>query len=174
MKYKRLKLDTNVLQDNFCYENYGINDIIDYPKREKLFNFQIGTGYAYVSHTYLNGLVNYVKPRYLILAKIYSDDLKFEEILSKLSNITYQNWYNTDLGKLEDEIYLIGELDDSWVVFDSDLDCSDCMILRVPKSNCDFDKCKELLINIIRYRSNYEHKDGTYVELPLPRGWINF
>lgn len=156
-------------------------NFIDYPEHDNFFELKENTGYDYVSASYLNGLVNYVTPIYLICSQKYSNDEEFDKIIEYLKNIDMEawpcEWYHTDLSKIEDNVYYLGKTESSYVIFCYDRDCSDCMILRLSKKDFTLNDAKEIMLDQAKYESNsYANNDenefSRYIELPSPTGWI--
>lgn len=162
-----------------------------YPSHSQLFGgVPIGARYQYVSSTYLNGLVNYVDEIKVAFVSLeycteYTDskgwhghEEKYEEIIRRLDIMTdprYNHWQNTNLGDIGGCVLLIGELEDSWVVFEYDADVSDCSVWRVSKEKYTYDEVLEHVLYNLKYRHDYEGcVIGEYIELPTPRGWVNF
>lgn len=162
-----------------------------YPAHEQLFGgVPIGTRYQYVSSTFLNGLVNYVdniKAAFVSFEYCtdytdkngwHSHEEKYGEIIRHLDIMTdnrYNQWYHTRLGDIGGCVLLIGELEDSWVIFEYDMDVSDCSIGRVSKEKYTYDDVLEYALYNLKYRHDYEEcVIGRYAELPTPKGWISF
>lgn len=181
IKVKYFKSTLNELSNNIL--NYI--DIIDYPDSERLFNLEQNTGYASISSSYLNGLVNYVKPLYLICFQKHCNDEQFDEVIKYLQNIDINRlpneWYHTDFSKLNDNVYYLGEIETSYVIFKYDIDCSECMIIRINKNDFCFEDVKEAMLKIA-YNESYYYNEShyyndinhyyRYIELPDPKGWI--
>lgn len=156
-------------------------EIFEYPSREQMLNLRQNTGYCYVSDTYLNGLVNYVSPLYLICSQKYSNDEEFDRIIKELEDIDMNTrpckWYHTNLAEISDNTYYIGENKISYLLFNYDRDNSDCMIIRFDKMDFTFNQVKEYLLDQAAYESFwYSNNDinefPRYIELPKPQGWI--
>ena len=158
---------------------YNKVEIFDYPSHDQFLNLKQNTGYCYVSSTYLNGLVNYVDHLYLICSQVYCNDEEFNKIIEYLEgidlNTTPCEWYHTDLSKIEDVTYYIGENESSYLLFNYDSDCSCCMIIRFDKKDFSFDQVKNYCLNQAAYESFwYNHENPRYIELPKPQGWIKW
>ena len=92
--------------------------------------------------------------------------------------MTNEEWYDTDLGKLGGNIFAIGEISDSYVVFEYyHDDPEECAIYRLSKQLYDYDKVKNSVINAMVEHFEYTEAptiNKEYVELPLPIGSIKF
>ena len=158
---------------------YNKVEIFDYPSHDQFLNLKQNTGYCYVSNIYLNGLVNYVEPLFLICSQKYSNDEEFNEIIKYLESIDLNarpcEWYHTDLSKIEDVTYYIGENESSYLLFNYDNDCSCCMIVRFDKKDFNFNQVKNYCLNQAAYESFwYNQENPRYIELPKPQGWIKW
>jgi hypothetical protein len=134
------------------------------------------TIYSYISTTFLNGFINYVEIKHVMMIERYTEfnDEKIKKYIEHLKseyNTDYSGSYNTEeTGKVVDDIILIGETEESIWLFWSDRDCSDSCIGRVAKS----EEITTLLVkeSLIRFIGDYDDCSGKYAELPIPRGWI--
>lgn len=151
-------------------------DVNEYPSREMLFEgVKKDSAFHYVSHTYLNGLINYTKPikAFLMFDYVYQSDDK-ENILNKIESLSEQNWFHTDLGSFGTSAVVISELEDSYVLFFYDADVSDCSIYRINKSY-SFNDILSFTLSEMKCRQEFENPTcDEYIELPLPQGWIKF
>lgn len=149
-------------------------DVLDMPDNLDVFEgVGINKGFQHISHTYLNGLINYTKPVKAFLTFEYNYDNK-EDTLKRLSEMTSHDWFHTNLGILEDSVVVIGELDNSYVVFIYDCDVSECCIYRISNEHSFNDVCN-FTLDTMKYRQDWENPScHEYVELPLPTGWIKF
>lgn len=130
---------------------------------------------SYVSNTFLNGFVNYVDIKHVIMIERYTkfdaDKIdRFIEWLNNEPNTKYDNIQKT-IDDVVDDIILFGETDNSCWFFWSDRDCSDCNIGRISSiRGFDATEFKDMFINWLKgYKECYS---GNYVELPIPKGWI--
>ena len=154
-------------------------DVYEYPNDEQFFELKQNTEYVYVSSSYLNGLINYVKPLYLVCSQKYTYYEEFDKIIEKLQKINMDawpcSWYHTDFSEIEDNIYYLGETDSSYIIFNYDRDCSDCAIARLDKKDFTFEQAKIYMMEQAKYEAelySYNVCNLRYIELPNPQGWI--
>lgn len=109
----------------------------DYPNNDKLLNgVEINSAYGYVSSTYLNGFINYVNILCGAMVNAYAmDDEEWNIFCKNVDELV--NEFHTDVSNADkfDEIYVLAESSDSYWIFDSDKDCSDCAITRISKEH---------------------------------------
>lgn len=160
------------------------DDIIDYPQDLAENILPYGTMYQYVSHTFLNGLINYVKPisifvldRYLnedFVANTWDDDDKedFEtkkNVIKKITNNKYDE-FHTKLDIFNDDVILLAEISENkYMYFYFDMDVSDCSIGRFETT----DEVEVIIESIVKW---LENKKITYTKLPTSflNGWLSF
>lgn len=150
-------------------------DVVEYPSHEQLFELPINTKYIYVSCTYLNGLINYVSHKKVYLINRYRNLNEFAELVNSLDS---KEQYHTNYSTINEELMILGELKDSWVLFDYDPDVSDCCIARISKEEVTYEdmiryvesEVKRLLLH------EYPKKDRPleFVELPIPKDWVKY
>lgn len=131
---------------------------VDYPKNMVHFPIPYGTMWAYISSTYLNGFINYVRPISVFVLDRYTP--KDEDITDRKNNLYdaggYKKYYNfvgtkgelidkvvketvkfthTNLDCFGDDIIILAEVDNDetdclgrYIFFWFDYDVSDCCI----------------------------------------------
>lgn len=149
--------------------------------------------YSYISSTFLNGFINYIKP---IKAYVIHRYLQPNEDISK-NNVQYRdsNWiwhnfkgtkqelidrvksnsiefYHTDLHCFDDDLIILGrneEVSCQYIYFYFDSDVSDCEIGRFSTN----DPIEKIGIEIEKRIINNEN---TFEELPVNfiKGWVHF
>lgn len=109
----------------------------DYPDKDMLLNgVMMDTSYAYVSNTYLNGFINYVDILCGAMIKAYAmDDEDWQIFCDNVEAL--KDEYHTDVSRADkfDEVIILAESKDSYWLFYSDKDCSDCIITRISKEH---------------------------------------
>ncbi len=122
------------------------------------------TFYEYISSTFLNGLINYVKifATYLILNKDQGEKVS-EEAIEELRKSPH-----THLGNFDVMVTVLAETEDSFWVFCYDPDVSDCGIGRCSKAKMSCDDFEALFLTSI-YPSEQEIKLSW-----KPTGWVSF
>jgi len=154
------------------------NDTIEFPKNVADDPIPYGEAWVYISATFLNGFVNYMKPFGCYVINRY----KKEDADISDNNVSFGNWtkfkgtkkelidliisgkkevYHTDLRCFSDDIIIVGEIEDGisddngkYIFFWFDMDVSDCSIGRFKTS----DTKEEILKSV----ENWLHED--YVE----------
>jgi hypothetical protein len=136
------------------------------------------TLYSYVSSTFLNGFVNYVKDPKAYLIERYGkfnedktlhtrddgDETDLEKYSAKLKNDFHRN-YST----APDDIVILAHTAKSYWFFYSDRDCSDCCIGRISRNKfVDY----EHYIALFKETFKLYEKPVNFIELPKPTGWI--
>ena len=149
-----------------------------------------GMFYSYVSSTYLNGLVNYVRTRWVGVVQRYvndsdpgrhgdADDPIWDDAFEARC-LASADCGHPDYSKIPEDIWLLGETENSWWFFWSDQDSSDCCIGRFAKS--DEELTVEQLIVEVKAQAHKTQCDNHYVEdppgkileLPIRNGWASF
>jgi hypothetical protein len=133
----------------------------------------------YVSHTFLNGLINYITPFWSCVLERYRIWKDID--VSQWENCLQEPHLN--LRDFDDDIFVLGETENSFWFFWFDCDVSDCMIGRIEKSLVTKEKMKRLLIEWIKAHEYVERRPltesivGNYYELPVEafkHGWVSF
>jgi len=123
-----------------------------------------GTSYDFVSSTFLDGFINYVKIfAAFILDPPYGGLGEYKEDIEQALNETHTKF--RDFGLLE--VILLAETENSFWLFWYDPDVSDCSISRCEKEVTRDEFRRLFLIGPL--------KDETYMELSkLPHGWVGW
>jgi len=116
----------------------------DYPDMKALLDTGLPPGefFNYVTSTYLNGLLPYLKPVRVILLERYRNQPDAEDpadrpITDEEIEATFKAMYHTDLDKFGDDVIFVGETEKYWWVLHLDQDVSDCSVGRAPKEDTD-------------------------------------
>lgn len=160
------------------------NDEIEYPQDVALEPLPINTLWSYISSTFLNGFINYVKPIKVFVLDRYKDD-KTEEI----KNLKPQP--HTNLHHFGDDVIILAEIENHeggvkmYMLFWFDCDVSDCRIGRFETS--DFSTVViQSLVNWLDemkkenegrvFSQDYDNGVLNYHEVPLTwlSGWLSF
>lgn len=156
------------------------DNIIDYPEDIAENTLPYGTLYQYVSYTFLNGFLNYVKPvsifvldRYLNEESVqWSDDDKEDfktkkNIIKQILNNEYDS-YHTKLDVFRDDIILLTEISDNkYMYFRFDMDVSDCSIGRFETTD-DIEIINNAIIKSL------ENITYTKLSTSFLKGWLSF
>jgi hypothetical protein len=153
----------------------------EYPSDEiaKFGGLPQNTLYCYVSSTFLDGLINYVKPfkafmihRYVELPKEKYMDI-FLEALKDQAHTNYSNAFVVVRKKIEikhfsEEITVLAEGGGSYWCFNYDPDVSDCLIAR----------CSTKLVTKEEFGSQFlayiKDRELEATEIPIPYGWVSY
>lgn len=160
-------------------------EMYEYPTHEQLWNgVPIGVGYDYVSHTYVNGFINYLsdkkEERILYLVKRYAEEEEFVKYQNKLieDSKDFNKWFHYDFGTAADDIIILSVLEDSYVMLYNDRDCSDCMIARWPLDS--FENFEDFNKGVVEWYSNQIQEGEENSEWKgivkigyAPTGWIH-
>jgi hypothetical protein len=160
-------------------------ETIDYPHPTASENIlPLGTLYSYISNTFLNGWINYVK---IIAAQLISRYEPYKNNQLSIENIqqNLDKYYHFDFNKnLSDDVLILAKNEDKyepnyephWWFFWYDRDCSDCMIGRFKTEDYD-----EIVISLFKEYANersknlrYENSGQPAIEIPNSffKGWI--
>lgn len=183
------------MNDIFDY----FDDQVDYPKDIVNNPIPINTCWHYISSTFLNGFVNYIKPEILVLLDRYTspnDQLVFKEetyTKSELLELVVNgklSTAHTNLGMFEDDIIIIGKDrsnpdSDIYMFMYFDMDVSDCSIGRFSTTDDIGDVGTKLFSwlnklvkskNIDMIRPNIDNGicDYTVLDPSIIKGWVEF
>lgn len=142
----------------------------------------------YISSTFLNGWINYVKP---VKAYVIARYRNGEKLAERVEAFKKEQPPHTDLYYFQDDVHILAHSDskepgaaNDWWYFHFDCDVSDCSIGRFQDSNKDeVLKDFELYMKWLSYEtkkyptySDQDKGDGTIIELDvsLLRGWMKF
>jgi len=150
------------------------DDSEEYPSNERLLNgVPMNMLFEYVSDTYLNGFINYVDIKKVLLIQRYWSEKEYgpwDEFVKKA--IEKGSDFHTDYRIIEDDVLFLAESESSWWFFWNDRDCSDCFIGRIDKTKISYDDLEKALIEFIEeHLEDPSDITGVYAELPLPSGW---
>ena len=121
----------------------------------------------YISGTFLNGFINYVKPIKAYVVQRYRDDWE-NEVLPEYEKV--QAEHHTRLENIPDDKWILGETDKDYWLFIYDMDVSDCSIGRVSKE----DLTREEIIRLFEVSTltNDTNPNVQRAQLDLT-GWIS-
>jgi hypothetical protein len=169
-------------------------DSLDYPSDAIMDNeFMLVPGYlyCYIANTFLNGLINYVKPLKAFIIDRYSIDNDDRKVVLNLrinnewgdydfpnkesalafldSNHDYEI-YHTNLNMFRDDVLFLGETEKYYWHFWFDCDSSDCSVGRFEKT-----ADQETVIALFT-RYCVEHSENKIHEFKLDwiKGWISW
>lgn len=155
-------------------------DSYQYPDNEQIISgLKIGDGFEYVSTRYLNGLINYVDIKAVFMVNRYSDNDRWKNACKYIDEEL--SGFHTDFGKIpnSDDIIILGKLSDSWMIFYSDMDCSDSMVARIKIEDGEtlddaIDSLKLSMDYVLEYTIRDDITDRIK-EIPLSKvkGWIS-
>ena len=145
--------------------------IYEYPKYDRLLNgVDIDTSYNYVSSTYLNGFINYVNILAGAMIRIYAeDDAEWKAFCDNVEALKDEVHTNVSSADKFDYVVVLAESSDSYWVFDSDKDSSDCKIARISKEHFkDRDEA------IVSFNENMGSEDDEFIliDKSLFKGWV--
>lgn len=166
---------------------------IEYPYNVELLDgIPKDTAYLYISTTYLNGFINYTDEFiYAFMFNHYSTSEVYKLKCINVDNL--KDFAHTDLSSFEkfDDIIIVSRVYDGYIVFWSDMDCSDSCIIHITYEciskyfNVSIDKdrfildpyIKTLVNNMI---NNYWYDDPGFIwkenfkEIPVSSltGWV--
>jgi hypothetical protein len=193
-KLKKFNMEKKKTIWDYFEDNY------EYPKEIAHNPIPYGVVWTYVSSTFLNGFINYVKPIKCYLADRYTSD---DENISD-RNIDYQNngerdWfkfngtkkelkekivsgkfemYHTKLDCFGDDILILSEIEteenetiNRYMFFWYDMDCSDCSIGKFETTDTK-EQVIESMVNFLE-KCKYENKDSV-IKDGLDNGIINY
>lgn len=115
------------------YELFNSHE--DYPVAIAERGVEQGILYQYVSSSFLNGYINYVRPIRAAMVHRYTDPSK--SCTEKVQNIN--KCQHTDLTGLPDDVLVLAQSFKSYWFFWYDKDCSDCCIGRIVKDDYDYE-----------------------------------
>ena len=175
------------------------DDIVEYPNDVAHNPIPYGTAWCYISSTFLNGFINYVKPvTYFVIDRYTARDEKVGEITlyDKDKSIQY-NWkgtkarlisialsgkkeiaYHTDLRCFCDDVIILGEIEDApkdgkrrYMFFWYDLDTSDCCIGKFETNDTE----AEVIQSVRNFLEECKNKNrGKVVEENYDNGIIDY
>lgn len=142
--------------------------------------FDIGsTGWCinYISSTFLNGWINYVKPVRAFVIQRYEDD--YYALSARVEQWHKEEHHHTQLNFFEDDVLLLARSDiGDWWYFWFDYDVSDCCIGKFkddPNADipAEFEKFVSERAGDLK---NYHGGDAKFFNLDERkfRGWISF
>lgn len=179
--------------------NY-FNENIEYPKEISHNPIPYGTVWSYVSSTFLNGFINYVRPIYCCVIDRYTPDdeeIKYNDFngtKKELLDLILSNKFDihhTKLNCFQDDIIILARILtenndlDKYMFFWFDMDCSDCCIGKF-ETNDSEDTVIESIKNWLNREKRENHgftvqvnRDNgiiNYHELPITfiSGWVSF
>ena len=160
------------------------HDEVDYPRDVALNPLPMNIFWLYISHTFLNGFINYVVSLKIYVLDRYEDD-KTDAIL----NLPKQS--HTKLSQFGDDIIVLGKIEsdepgpNKYMLFWFDMDVSDCGIGRFETTDTN-DTVFEALVNWLEeqklenkgkvFEKHYDNGLLNFYELPTSfiEGWVSF
>lgn len=173
------------------------NNSIDYPTEVAHNPVPYGTIQCYISSTFLNGMINYVKPiSCFVLDRYTADDENIGDVTKKeLINAIIsgeKEMYYTNMNCFNDDIVLLAEIETNeeddkgrYMFFWFDCDVSDCCIGKFETTDTKeevvqsirnwLDVCKEEYKGKI-FEEGCDNGILNYSELPISflNGWLKF
>lgn len=124
------------------------------------------TLYAYVSNTFLDGIINYTKVfATYVLAPGYGELSEYEESIEDALSETHTKFH--EFGLID--TVLLTETENSLWVFWYDADVSNCIIGRCDKGKATKSRFEELCLSTVEKNSpRYKKLDR------LPQGWMGW
>ena len=150
---------------------------IEYPERKLLLNgVKQDSKYCYVSNTYLNGFINYVDIISAAMIYDYAGEDEWNTFCENVDNL--KDKYHTNVSDSDkfDTIVILGKSEDSYWIFVSDRDNSDCSITRLYKEAFKNDdkaiKCFKASLSI--FAEQVHPDDAKFKEIPTEyfKGWV--
>lgn len=174
------------------------NDNIEYPKEVAFNPIPYNTVWTYISVTFLNGFINYVKPFKCYLIDRYTpnseniNDVKYQieggyewltfngtkgELKDKILKEEIK-LYHTKLSCFSDDIIILSEIEHNekdglnrFMFFWFDMDVSDCSIGRIETK----DTKEEVIQSVVNWlEQNKEENKGKLVEEGFDNGLMNY
>jgi len=141
----------------------------DYPSKKTGHDLTLGvpfgTFYAYVSSTFLSGLVNYAGAFRALMSQRYLTDEEWEKTLQEKK---WEDMFHFNALAMGEDVHILGETEDSHWWFWYDPDNSDCCVGRLPRGERTQDELWDmLLVSLAKHRDNPRVHD-----LGKPSGWI--
>jgi len=169
------QLDYNVIRN---FDNYMLYSI-SYGDPTNLNLAALGWRINYISHTFLNGWINYVKPISAYVVHRYADDV--QDIISSIKNWEENPPFHTNL-KFNDDIVMLckSKSNGQYWYFWFDNDVSDCSI---GKLNTLGDSEEDIIKSFTKYveivakdLADYHSGEPAYFPLDVSKfsGWIEF
>lgn len=181
MKDRRLNIDRRHIPERGPGMDFFdlFKDSEEYPENLAESGVPQNMMFEYVSSTFLNGLINYITPFWACVLERYTtwknvDTAQWKE---------YLQVPHLKLRDFDDDIFVLGETENSFWFFWFDCDVSDCAVGRIDKSVTTKENMKNLLIDwitsheYIEREPNTESIVGNYYELPVEAfecGWTSF
>jgi hypothetical protein len=137
----------------------------------------INVCYEYVSHTFLNGFINYVEILGAFAINRYREEKEFDEGISAFLSQSI----HTNIRMVQDDVVILARAEGSsniYCYFYYDMDCSDCEFGRF-ETNDSQSVVLERFESYIKGRVGHmaqEGGSGRFVSLPLNsfNGWIGW
>lgn len=162
-------------------EDYDLLDFmetIEYPTHEQfLSGIQPGISYDYVSSTYLNGFINYVDILDAFMIHRYMNEKEFTESIERIKHKIKTREVHTNVQDSSeyDDILILGKIEDMYVYFWNDCDCSDCCIGAINKDVVENRDSKAITL-FRRYADKLKKidtaQDVFFIPLEFFTGWI--
>lgn len=155
-------------KDFFDYFEYSE----DYPKNIAERGVSENSYYCYISTTFLNGMINYVKPFWGCILERYEDwtEEKVDKYQEKL-----KSQQHTDFSIIPDDVLILAESDNDYWFFWSDKDVSDSAIGRFSKDGI---AKEDVISSLEQWISNNPQKEGSknpFTQIiSEPIGWMSF
>jgi hypothetical protein len=128
-----------------------------------------GEIWEYISSTFLNGFINYVKIEDAYVINRYSSWVEVQE--------NYTRWleedpYHTRLNVFDDDVIVLAQTEKYYWFFYFDHDVSDCCIGRFEKEDHKEVEVKNLFFEYVKSVS----KEERFLKIPTTKikGWVSF
>lgn len=102
----------------------------DYPQDVAERGVPENTLYSYISSTFLDGVINYVKPIKAVMIERYDNNDNTEVVAE------FNKEHHSKLAALPDDVLIAAQTKNDYWFFWYDKDCSDCFIGRFNKGVC--------------------------------------
>jgi len=150
---------------------------VDYPDMADLLDtgLEPGVFHCYVSNSFLNGFLPYLKPVRVVLLERYRNgefSYPFQASITDAEVELVLQKHHTCFGDFEDDVVFVGETKAHWWVLHCDCDVSDCCIGRVLKTEVTQEQ-------LMTWVDQYAAPDDSWKvrsEIPADRihGWVQF
>lgn len=156
------------------------HDTFEYPDPTEHDLSKAGWRFDYISSTFLNGWINYVKPVSAFVMSRYAED--FSTVKAKLAEWESKPPYHTKLHDLGDDVHILArDKGGKFWCFEYDCDTSDCSVGVLDVGDAAEADVIEAFAVHVRNRAEhcargYEHATGEALPIAstLLRGWVSF
>jgi len=154
----------------------------EYPNNIGISILPLGEFWSYISSTFLDGFINYMKPLKMYTVLRYGVDVKTRDAVISLNmerDLTHTNISNLS----DDDIFILAKPieisgvkpnNNMFYVFWYDLDCSDCCIGRFVTSDLTEDVIAGFLAWVKDIANDNGYEPIAELDVKLLRGWVSF